>query len=50
MHECSLCGQYCDCDGEDLVGLQPDECIHLGNSEECDYLADVEDGDASADD
>jgi len=42
MHECSFCGHMCDCDGEDTANLQPDNCIHLGNPIECDYLKDME--------
>jgi hypothetical protein len=26
MHECPICGQYCDCDGEDMDQEAPDDC------------------------
>lgn len=26
MHECYRCGMACDCDGEDVWGLTPDDC------------------------
>lgn len=29
MHECEVCGMYCDCDGEDMHNPQPDNCVHL---------------------
>ena len=33
MHECSECGNSCDCDGEDLwYDTAPDECDH-----ECEF-------------
>ena len=32
MHECEICGQVCDCDGEDLQhDAAPNDCSH-----ECD--------------
>ena len=35
MHECTLCGFYCDCDGEDMEQPQPDDCTH--DCEDPDY-------------
>ena len=32
MHECPMCGQECDCDGEDSWIDYPNNCIH-----ECKY-------------
>lgn len=29
MHECEVCGLYCDCDGEDMPNPQPGDCVHL---------------------
>lgn len=26
MHECFECGNYCDCDGEDMDQDQPPDC------------------------
>lgn len=30
VHECEVCGMFCDCDGEDTHNPQPDDCEHLG--------------------
>lgn len=38
MHDCPECGALCDCDGEDLLHADPDDCIH-----ECDNLEREED-------
>lgn len=37
MHECEVCGQMCDCDGEDMANPQPEDCEHLGHDCEDEY-------------
>ena len=34
MHECDICGQYCDCDQEDIDQPCPDDCTcdHEGSA------------------
>jgi hypothetical protein len=36
MHDCDLCGEYCDCDMEDHHNPQPDDCTHVCDDEEDD--------------
>ena len=46
MHECVTCGQYCDCDGEDLHQEAPIDCrcSHVGSGLDED-LEDIDDDD-----
>ena len=39
MHPCPECGEYCDCDGEDLHhDVAPDDCAHECPPEDDDDL------------
>lgn len=42
MHECEVCGMYCDCDGEDMHNPQPDNCVHLNDDCTEEYESDME--------
>jgi hypothetical protein len=44
-HECELCGQWCDCDGEDHGQPQPKKCVHLTGDEPWDRDEDDDDCD-----
>lgn len=48
MHECPVCGMYCDCDGEDMDQPAPGDCTcdHEGSGLDemgCELYEDEED-------